>query len=138
MDALPLLVGHDWLDNPAQPIGVDVVVEYLVAALDVPLEGEAVYEIGGAEAGTYRDLVDEVARRRGRSGVLATLPVVPVPLPASALPERVAELVPERARLAANLLESLRHGTAVEDDSALRDFDVRPLGLRDAVAVALA
>jgi hypothetical protein len=70
-------------------------------------------------------------------GVLATLPVLPAPLPASALPERLAELVPERARLAANLLESLRHGTAVEDDSALRDFDVRPLALRDAVAVAL-
>jgi uncharacterized protein YbjT (DUF2867 family) len=137
VDALPLLVGPDWLDNPAQPIGVDDVVAYLVAALDVPLEGEAVYEIGGAEPGTYRDLVDEVARRRGRSGVLATLPVLPAPLPASALPERLAELVPERARLAANLLESLRHGTAVEDDSALRDFDVRPLALRDAVAVAL-
>ena len=112
-------------------------VAYLVAALDVPLEGEAVYEIGGAEPGTYRDLVDEVARHRGRSGVLATLPVLPAPLPASALPERLAELVPERARLAANLLESLRLGTAVEDDSALRDFDVRPLGLREAVAVAL-
>lgn len=138
VDALPLLVGPDWLDNPAQPIGVEDVVAYLVAAVDVPLEGSVVYEIGGADRGTYRDLVDEVARRRGRPGVLASLPVPPVPLPASALPERLAELVPERARLAANLLESLRYGTAVEDDSALRDFDVRPMGLGDAVAEALA
>jgi nucleoside-diphosphate-sugar epimerase len=75
-------------------------VEYLVAALDVLLGGDVVYEIGGAEPGTYRDLVDEIARRCGRSGVLATLPVPPAPLPAS--------------------------------------VDVRPLGLRDAVAVALA
>jgi uncharacterized protein YbjT (DUF2867 family) len=138
VDALPVLVGPDWLDNPAQPIGVDDVVAYLVAALDVRLEGEAIYEIGGAEPGTYRDLVDEIARRRGSPGVVATLPVLPAPLPASALPERLAELVPERARLAANLLESLRHGTAVEDDAALRDFDVRPLGLSEAVADALA
>lgn len=138
VDALPVLVGPDWLDNPAQPIGVDDVVAYLVAALDVSLEGSVVYEIGGADRGTYRDLVDEIARRRGRPGVLASLPVPWVPVGASTLPERLGELVPERARLAANLLESLRYGTAVEDDSALRDFDVRPVGLREAVAEALA
>lgn len=138
VDALPALVGPDWLDNPAQPIGVDDVVAYLVAALDVPLEGSVVYEIGGADRGTYRDLVDEIARRRDRPGVLASLPVPPLPIPASGLPERLAELVPERARLAANLLESLRYSTAVEDDSALRDFDVRPMGLGEAVAEALA
>lgn len=138
VDALPVLVGPDWLDNPAQPIGVDDVVAYLVAALDVSLEGSVVYEIGGADRGTYRDLVDEIARRRGRPGVLASLPVPWVPVGASTLPERLGELVPERARLAANLLESLRYGTAVEDDAALRDFDVRPVGLREAVAEALA
>lgn len=136
--ALPVLVGPDWLDNSAQPIGSDDVVAYLVAALDVPLEGGAVYEIGGADPGTYRDLVDEIARRKGRPGVLASLPVPRVPLSPSALPERLAELVPERAWLAANLLESLRYGTAVEDDAALHDFDVRPMGLREAVAEALA
>ncbi len=138
VDALPVLVGPDWLDNPAQPIGVDDVVAYLVAALDVSLEGSVVYEIGGADRGTYRDLVDEIARRRGRPGVLVSLPVPWVPVGASTLPERLGELVPERARLAANLLESLRYGTAVEDDAALRDFDVRPVGLREAVAEALA
>jgi uncharacterized protein YbjT (DUF2867 family) len=138
VDALPVLVGPDWLDNPAQPIGVDDVVAYLVAALDVPLEGSVVYEIGGADRGTYRDLVDEIARGKGRPGVLASLPVPSLSVAASSLPERLAELVPERARVAANLLESLRYGTAVEDDAALRDFDVRPMGLRDAVAAALA
>ena len=138
VDALPVLVGPDWLDNPAQPIGVEDVVAYLAAALDLPLQESVVYEIGGADRATYRDLVDEIARERGRPGVLASLPVPPLPLPTSAVPEKLAELVPERARVAANLLESLKHDTAVEDDSALRDFDVRPLGLRDAVAAALA
>lgn len=138
VDALPVLVAPDWLDNPAQPIGVDDVVAYLVAALDSPLDGSVVYEIGGADRGTYRDLVDEVARRRGRAGVLAAVAVPPVPIPTSALPGRLAELIPERARLAANLLESLKHGTAVENDSALRNFGVRPMGLREAVAEAVA
>jgi uncharacterized protein YbjT (DUF2867 family) len=138
VDALPVLVGPDWLDNPAQPIGVEDVVAYLVAALDLPLQESVVYEIGGADRATYRDLVDEIARKRGRPAVLASLPVPPLLVAASAVPEKLAEFVPERARVAANLLESLKYDTAVGDDSALRDFDVRPLGLRDAVAAALA
>lgn len=134
--ALLVLVGPDWLDNPAQPIGVEDVVAYLVAALDAPLEASLVYEIGGADRGTYRDLVSP--GQRGRPVVLASLPVPSLPVAASALPERLAKLVSERGRLAANLLESLRYGTAVEDDTAFRDFDVRPVGLREAVSAALA
>lgn len=41
VDALPVLVGPGWLDNPAQPIGVDDVVASLVAALN----GSVVYEV---------------------------------------------------------------------------------------------
>lgn len=133
--ALLVLVGPDWLDNPAQPIGVEDVVAYLVAALDAPLEASLVYEIGRPRHVPR----PRFARQRGRpGGVLASLPVPSLPVAASALPERLAKLVSERGRLAANLLESLRYGTAVEDDTAFRDFDVRPVGLREAVSAALA
>jgi len=137
VERLPGLVGPDWLDNAAQPIAVDDVVAYLVAALDVPVEGSAVYEIGGADRVRYRDLVNEVARQLGRPTYDVTVPMPVPPLDASQLPEQLARLIPGRARIAANLLESLRHDTDVRDDAAARDFDVRPLGLRDAVAAAL-
>jgi uncharacterized protein YbjT (DUF2867 family) len=101
-------------------------------------EEDAVYEIGGADRVTYRELVEEVARQCGPSTRVLTVPVPASPVDASALPSFLANLVPERARLAANLVESLRHDTAVRDDSALRDFPVRPVGLRDAVGAALA
>jgi uncharacterized protein YbjT (DUF2867 family) len=137
VERLPGLVGPDWLDNASQPIAVDDVVAYLAAALDVPLDGEAVYEIGGADRVRYRDLVNEVAVQLGRPTYELTLPVPAPPFDASQLPEQLTQLVPDRARLAANLLESLRHDTDVRDDAAARDFDVRPRGLRDAVAAAL-
>lgn len=134
---LPALVGPDWLDNPAQPIALEDVVAYLVAALELPLTESVVYEIGGADCVTYRALVDEVARQTGGTTTTVELPVPSLPLSASDLPTALAGLIPERARLAANLIESLRYDTAVDDDAALRDFDVRPMGLSDAVRRAL-
>jgi uncharacterized protein YbjT (DUF2867 family) len=137
VERIPAMVAPNWLDNPAQPIAVDDLVEYLVAAIDAPLDGSVVYEIGGSDRGTYRDLVDEVARQLGRDPLVVTVPAV-VPVPLSSLPEALTGFLPERARLAANLLESMRYDTSVRDDSALTDFTVRPRGLREAVSAALA
>jgi uncharacterized protein YbjT (DUF2867 family) len=134
---LPVVVAPAWLENAAQPIALEDVLAYLVAALDLPLAGSVVYEIGGADRVTYRALVDEVAQQTGGTPVGAELPVPRLPLSPSSLPAELGRLVPERARLAANLLESLEHETAVHDDAALRDFDVRPMGLADAVRAAL-
>ena len=138
VEKLPTIVAPDWLDHAAQPIALDDVVEYLVAALDVPLESEAVYEVGGADRVRYRDLVNEVAEQLGRPKRAVTVPLPEPPLGVSQLPRRLAQLVPGKLRLAANLIESLQYDTDVRDTAALRDFPVRPRGLRDAVAAALA
>jgi uncharacterized protein YbjT (DUF2867 family) len=138
VERLPTVVAPDWLDHAAQPIALDDVVEYLVAALDVPLEQEAVYEVGGGDRVRYRDLVNEVASQLGRPQRRFTLPVPEPPLGISQLPDALAGLIPEDARLAANLIESLQYDSDVRDDSARGVFDVRPRGLRDAVAAALA
>jgi uncharacterized protein YbjT (DUF2867 family) len=138
VERLPTPVAPDWLDHAAQPIALDDVVEYLISALDVPLEGEAVYEIGGADKVRYRDLVDEVAEQLGRPKRRLTVPLPEPPLGVSQLPETLARLIPGRARLAANLIESLQYDSDVRDDAAARDFAVRPRGLRRAVADALA
>ena len=54
------------------------------------------------------------------------------------LPARwLAELTPERLRVAAQLVESLRFETTVEDDAARTAFDVDPRGLREAIAAAV-
>ena len=138
VERLPAMIAPDWVDHASQPIALDDVVAYLVAALDVPLNADAVYEIGGADRVRYRDLVNEVAEQLGRPRLAAAIPVPALPLGVSQLPGRVAELIPDRLRLAANLLESLRYDTDVRDDRAVRDFAVRPRGLRAAVAAALA
>lgn len=123
VERTPPLVAPDWLDNFAQPIATDDVVGYLVRALDVELDGEAVYEIGGADRVRYRDLVDAVADRLGRPRIAITVPVPRLP----AAPTQSLRLV-----------DSLRYDTDVRDDAALRDFDLRPACLLQAVEAALA
>ena len=79
VETLPTVVAPNWLDHLAQPIAIDDVVEYLIAALDAPIEDEAVYEIGGADQVRYRDLVNEVAERLGRPKSELTVPVPDLP-----------------------------------------------------------
>jgi uncharacterized protein YbjT (DUF2867 family) len=134
VESLPSVVAPSWLDHLSQPIATDDVVDYLAAALDVPLDGEAVYEIGGADLVRYRDLVNEVAERLGRPTLELTVPTPDVP----ALPGALADLLPDALKLPFHLLESLQYDTDVRDAAATRDFDVRPVGLQEAVAAALA
>jgi uncharacterized protein YbjT (DUF2867 family) len=133
VETLPTVVAPNWLDHLSQPIAVDDVVEYLIAALDVPIDGDVVYEIGGADAVRYRDLVNEVAERLGRPRRELTVPVPDLP----AVPGALADLLPERLKLPLHLLESLQYDTDVRDDAAARDFEIRPRGLQAAVAGAL-
>lgn len=137
VDRAPALVLPDWVENLSQPIAVDDVVAYLVAALDVPVEESAVYEIGGADRVSYRAILEAYARATGKS-----LPAVSVPVPAplasvADVPAFLTRLAPERALTWAALVESLRHPTPADDDEARRVFGVEPMGLRKAIDAAL-
>ena len=139
IDTLPAVVLPSWARTLAQPIAVDDVVEYLRQALTLDLDGSAVFEIGGSDRVPYTEIFDEYARQTGHGRRVRTLPAPPPLVSAEDVPlGPLASLVPDRARLVSRLLESLRFETTVSDDAAARAFDLRPLGLRDAVAAVLA
>ncbi len=133
VDYLPALVLPDWIHTACQPIAVDDVVEYLVAAADVDVPGSAVFEIGGADRITYRKLLDEYGKAMGTRRPVLALPAVPVPLTGW-----LTSLAPEQARVWGKLVDSLRFDSTVRDEAALHAFDVRPRGVREAIAAAIA
>jgi uncharacterized protein YbjT (DUF2867 family) len=109
------------------------VLSYLVAALDVDIEGSRVFEIGGADVVSYEDMMREYARQAGRRML-----VVPVPLLTPGLSSLWLGLVtPIYARVGRKLIDSLPHETVVRDDAARAVFAVRPIGHREAIARAL-
>jgi len=134
VERLPVMVTPRWTRSRAHPIAIEDVIQYLVEALRVDLPGSAVFEIGGADVVSYHDLMTEYARQRGLRRV-----IIPVPVLTPRLSSLWLGLVtPVFARIGRKLIESVRHDTVVTDDSASHTFGVRPRGMVDAMARALA
>jgi uncharacterized protein YbjT (DUF2867 family) len=133
VDRLPVMITPRWVRRLAQPIAIEDVIAYLVSALDRP-EGESeVFEIGGAEAVSYLEIMQEYARQRGLRRLMIPVPVL-TPYVSSLW---LGLVTPVYAGTGRKLIDSLRHDTVVRDDAALLAFPVRPRGVAAAVERAL-
>jgi uncharacterized protein YbjT (DUF2867 family) len=134
VEKLPVMVTPRWVRVRAQPIAIEDVLAYLLEALEREPEAGELYEIGGADRVTYLELMQEYARQRGLRRTM-----VPVPVLTPRLSSLWLWLVtPVYAGVGRKLVDSLRNETVVEDARALTVFRVRPRGVRDAIARALA
>jgi len=131
---LPVMITPRWVRLSAQPIAIEDVIEYLVAALDRPVGTSEVFEIGGADRVSYADIMRVYARQRGLHRVMIPVPVLTPRLSSLWL----ALVTPIYARVGRKLVSSLRNETVVNDDRARREFGIRPMGVTDAIARALA
>jgi uncharacterized protein YbjT (DUF2867 family) len=134
VERLPVMITPRWVRTAAQPIAIEDVLAYLVAALDIECEGNAVFEIGGADRVSYEELMREYARQLGIRRW-----IIPVPFLTARLSSLWLGLVtPVYARVGRKLIDSLPHETVVRDTGADRAFPIRPRGYKEAIARALA
>jgi uncharacterized protein YbjT (DUF2867 family) len=133
-DRLPVMLCPRWLTTPTQPIAVDDVLAYLVAALDLPPGGSRIFEVGGTDVVSYGDLIREYARQKGLRRWLISVPVLTPWLSGLWL----ALVTPASFEVGRHLIEGLKNPTVVRDRSALDVFPIRPVGVREAVQKALA
>ena len=132
-ERLPVMVPPLWVNTRCQPIGVRSVLDYLEEALDHP-GAAGIFEIGGTDVMTYREMMLEYARIRGLRRM-----ILPFPVPRPDISSRWIDLVtPIPFRIAHPLVESLQFEVVVRDDRALATFPVRPTGFTEAVNRALA
>ncbi len=133
VERLPVMITPRWVRTLAQPIGVEDVLAYLTAALDLPLDQSRIVEIGGPDRVSYGDLMQEYARLRGLRRLM-----IPVPILTPHLSSLWLRLVtPLYARVGRKLIDGLRNETVVRDDSAGALFAIRPMGVSAALARAL-
>jgi len=130
---LPVMICPRWVEVKAQPIAIEDVISYLVAAQDLPLEQSAVFEIGGPDQVSYGEIMQEYARQCGLRRWMIPVPVLTPHLSSLWL----GLVTPIYARVGRKLIESMRNPTLVRDKSALTAFNIRPMGLRKAVERAL-
>lgn len=133
-DRLPVMVTPRWVNVLAQPIAIEDVIAYLVAALELEPPASAVYEIGGRDRVSYLGIMREYWRQRGLRRL-----VIPVPVLTPRLSSLWLGLVtPVYARIGRKLIDSLRNPTVVNDPRALTDFpSIRPRGIAEAIERAL-
>jgi len=131
-ERLPIMVAPRWVDFRCQPIGVRNVLEYLLEALDHP-GAEGVYEIGGPDVLSYRQMMLDYASVRGLHRRILVLPV-PHPEWSSSFIDLVT---PIPYAIAQPLVAGMHTDLVVHDDRALREFNVHPMSYREALTLAL-
>jgi uncharacterized protein YbjT (DUF2867 family) len=129
VERLPVMICPRWVATETQPIGVDDLIAYLLAALTLPGADHQMFEIGADERASYGAIMLEYARQRGLRRYL-----IPVPL----LTPRLSSLwlgltTPVYARVGRKLIESLKNPTVVHDLAARETFAVRPMSLTEAI-----
>jgi uncharacterized protein YbjT (DUF2867 family) len=133
-DRLPVMICPRWLATPTQPIAIDDVLAYLLAAKELPKGESHVYEIGSSEVVTYSDLIREYARQQGLRRGLIFVPVLTPYLSGLWL----ALVTPATYEVGRHLIEGLKNPTVVRDAKALQAFSLRPMGVKEAIRRAIA
>lgn len=132
-DRLPVMLCPRWLTTPTQPIAVDDVLAYLLAANDLPSDENRIFEIGSPDVTTYGGMIREYARQKRLRRWLLSVPVLTPYLSSLWL----ALVTPASFEVGRHLIEGLKNPTVVRDRAALEVFLIRPMRIREAIQKAL-
>lgn len=133
-DRLPVMLCPRWLTTRTQPIAVDDVLAYLLAAKELPPGESCIFEIGSPDVTTYGGMIREYARQKGLRRWLISVPVLTPYLSSLWL----ALVTPAKFEVGRHLIEGLKNPTVVRDKKALNVFSVRPMVVQEAIRRAIA
>lgn len=118
VERLPVMIAPRWVSVAAQPIAIADLISYLLAALDLPLDGNKIFEIGGSDQVSYGGLMKEYAAQRGLKRLVISVPFLTPRLSSLWL----GLVTPLYVRVGRKLIDSICHATIVEDQIALASF----------------
>lgn len=134
VERLPVMITPRWVSTECQPIAVGDVLYYLAACLETPETAGRTLDIGGPDVLSYRELMQMMAEALE----LPRRIILPVPVLTPRLSSLWIHLVTPLSRhIARPLAEGLRNRVVVRDDSARRLMPRRPLGVREAIELAI-
>lgn len=133
-ELFPAMPVPQWIKNQSQPIAVQNVIDYLLAALTNPGGRGRIFEIGGPNTLPYEQVMQRYAQIRGLKRRLIVLPGIPLWFMAFG----VGLMTPVPRRIAYALIGGLAQDSIVKSDEARKTFpEVNLIDIDDAIQDAL-
>jgi uncharacterized protein YbjT (DUF2867 family) len=130
----PVFICPKWLFSMAQPVAIRNVLDYLVAALEIPCNFDQPIDIGGADRLSYAQMLLEYSKARSLKRSLIPLPINALRLSAY----WIHLITPVHWRVVLPLIEGLHLSPTVRNDLAGRLFpQIKPMDFQQAVQLAL-
>ena len=131
---LPIMITPTWVSTRCQPIAVDNVLSYLVGVLSIADTTGEVFDIGGREVLSYRNIMHIMAEELG----LPRRWIIPVPILTPRLSSHWIQLItPLSHRIARPLAEGLKNEVVCREDRITRLIPQTRLDVREAIHAAL-
>jgi len=133
VERLPVMLTPKWVSTPNQPIAIKDVLDYLEESITIDPKEHNIFEIGGSQALSYLNMMQEYGLQRGLRRIM-----IPVPV----LTPRISSLwlglvTPLYARIGRTLIDSIKHPTIVSNHAARSIFDIEPMSPKEAIHLAL-
>lgn len=75
-EKLPIMITPKWLKTKCQPIAVKNVLEYLIGVIGKEEAFDRIFDIGGPDILTYKEMLKAYSKIRGLSRLIITIPVL--------------------------------------------------------------
>lgn len=133
VDRLPAMIAPRWVSTPTQPIALGDAVRYLAGVAGREETFGETYDLGGPEVMTYREMIERIARLRGKRRLIVEVPVL-TPFLSSLWLHLVT---PVGASVARPLVEGLRNPTVAKDERIHQLVPIRSTPFDEAARDAL-
>jgi uncharacterized protein YbjT (DUF2867 family) len=132
VEKLPVMVAPRWLNTQCQPISIRNVLEYLSGVMGREDTYDRVFDIGGEEVLTYREMLLQFAEVRGLRRHIFTVPVMTPRLSSYWLFFVTSTSYP----LAVNLVDSMKVDVVVKQGDLRSRLEISPMRYVEAVQKA--
>lgn len=132
VEKLPVMLTPKWVNTRCQPIAVRNVIDYLTGVMLNPDTYNQVFDIGGPEILTYRDMMLSFAKIRKLKRYIYTIPVMTPRLSSYWL----YFITSTNYRLAVNLVKSMKVEVVCKDDSLQDLLKIDLISYKEAIRLA--
>jgi uncharacterized protein YbjT (DUF2867 family) len=133
VERIPVLICPRWIDTRCQPIAVQNVIEYLLGCLHEPATAGQLFDIGGPDIITYRELMCIYAQVRGLRRLILAVPLLTPHLSSY----WINLVTPVPAGVVLPLVEGLKNEVICRDNRIAELIPIRLISMRQAICEAL-